>query len=117
MLTTVRPAMVPLLMVLVLLGLLPWGLQEINRSADREAGRSAGSLSLSLLQGNIPQDEKFQPGTGVPIALLHGNRDFLLGAEFEREAGVQLAASLADMILLRKAVLRTRDAPPMAKGS
>lgn len=29
---------------------------------------------------------------GVPIALLHGNRDFLLGAEFEREAGVQLVA-------------------------
>ena len=66
---SVLRAMVPLLMVLVLLGLLPWGLQAINRSADREAGRSAGSLSLSLLQGNIPQDEKFQPGTGVPIAL------------------------------------------------
>ncbi|MCU0863197.1 MAG: UDP-2,3-diacylglucosamine diphosphatase [Planctomycetes bacterium] len=29
---------------------------------------------------------------GVPIALLHGNRDFLLGAEFERDAGVQLVA-------------------------
>ncbi len=26
-------------------------------------------LSLALLQGNIPQDEKFQPGTGVPLAL------------------------------------------------
>ena len=26
-------------------------------------------LTLALLQGNIPQDEKFQPGSGVPIAL------------------------------------------------
>lgn len=26
-------------------------------------------LSLALLQGNIPQDEKFQPGSGVPLAL------------------------------------------------
>lgn len=27
------------------------------------------ALSLELLQGNIPQDEKFQPGSGVPLAL------------------------------------------------
>lgn len=26
-------------------------------------------LTLALLQGNIPQDEKFQPGSGVPLAL------------------------------------------------
>lgn len=30
---------------------------------------SAGSLRVSLLQGNIAQDEKFQPGTGVRDAL------------------------------------------------
>ncbi|MDF1486434.1 apolipoprotein N-acyltransferase [Ramlibacter sp. H39-3-26] len=29
----------------------------------------AGTLSVALLQGNIPQDEKFQPGSGVPLAL------------------------------------------------
>ncbi|MDO8768132.1 MAG: apolipoprotein N-acyltransferase, partial [Burkholderiaceae bacterium] len=29
----------------------------------------AGSLDVTLLQGNIPQDEKFQPGTGVATAL------------------------------------------------
>lgn len=29
----------------------------------------APALSLELLQGNIPQDEKFQAGTGVPVAL------------------------------------------------
>ena len=29
----------------------------------------AGSLSVTLLQGNIPQDEKFEPGLGVPLSL------------------------------------------------
>lgn len=28
-----------------------------------------GKLSALLLQGNIPQDEKFQPGSGLPLAL------------------------------------------------
>ncbi len=31
--------------------------------------QSTGHLSVALLQGNIPQDEKFQPSTGVPFAL------------------------------------------------
>jgi apolipoprotein N-acyltransferase len=31
--------------------------------------RSQSRLSVALLQGNIPQDEKFQGGTGIPIAL------------------------------------------------
>lgn len=31
--------------------------------------RTPASLSLELLQGNIPQDEKFQHGSGVPVAL------------------------------------------------
>jgi len=31
--------------------------------------QSTGELSVALLQGNIPQDEKFQPGSGVPLAL------------------------------------------------
>ncbi|MBP6405896.1 MAG: apolipoprotein N-acyltransferase [Proteobacteria bacterium] len=30
---------------------------------------STGGLQVALLQGNVPQDEKFQPGTGVPLAL------------------------------------------------
>jgi apolipoprotein N-acyltransferase len=30
---------------------------------------AAGKLSVTLLQGNIPQDEKFQSGSGVPLAL------------------------------------------------
>lgn len=32
--------------------------------------RSAGSFSVTLLQGNIPQDEKFQSGSGIPQALI-----------------------------------------------
>ena len=30
---------------------------------------STGSIPVELLQGNIPQDEKFESGTGVPLAL------------------------------------------------
>jgi len=30
---------------------------------------ATGWLEVRLLQGNIPQDEKFQPGSGVPVAL------------------------------------------------
>ena len=29
----------------------------------------AGQLSVTLLQGNIPQEEKFQPGSGIALAL------------------------------------------------
>ena len=31
--------------------------------------RSTGTLSVALLQGNIAQDEKFETGSGVPLAL------------------------------------------------
>ena len=34
-----------------------------------QAGPATGRVSVALLQGNIPQDEKFQPGSGVPLAL------------------------------------------------
>ena len=42
-------------------------------------------VSVSLVQGNIPQDEKFQPGTGVPQALAP-----LIGAAHDREMSVVL---------------------------
>jgi apolipoprotein N-acyltransferase len=48
--------------------------------------RSAGTQSVALLQGNIAQDEKFQPGTGVADALqwygaqLQGSRASLVVA-------------------------------------
>src|SRR5450830_898811 len=34
-----------------------------------EQAASSAPLEVSLLQGNIPQDEKFQAGSGVPMAL------------------------------------------------
>jgi len=55
----------------------------------REAwSSSAGKLSVTLLQGNIPQDEKFQSGSGVPLALqwygeqlAHSNTDLVVAPE------------------------------------
>lgn len=44
---------------------LPWGLA----GAGLEFTRSRGSMEVALLQGNIAQDEKFQPGTGLAQAL------------------------------------------------
>jgi apolipoprotein N-acyltransferase len=38
-------------------------------AANSSFTRPAGRISVALLQGNIPQDEKFQPGSGVPQAL------------------------------------------------
>ena len=34
-----------------------------------ERSHSSGELSVTLLQGNIPQNEKFEAGSGVPLAL------------------------------------------------
>jgi len=36
---------------------------------NQQVTQTAGNLSVTLLQGNIAQDEKFQQGTGVPDAL------------------------------------------------
>ena len=41
----------------------------VPMASSMVAGASAGRLSVALLQGNIPQDEKFQAGSGVPMAL------------------------------------------------
>ncbi len=48
--------------VLILLAIVP---------TPRNVGwtHSTGKLDLALLQGNIPQDEKFEPGSGIPLAL------------------------------------------------
>jgi apolipoprotein N-acyltransferase len=45
------------------------GVVLVSLLAGRPTSVSAGSLQVTLLQGNIPQDEKFQPGTGLPTAL------------------------------------------------
>ncbi len=47
--------------------------------------QSTGNLEVALLQGNIPQDEKFQPGSGVPQAL--------------QWYGAQLLASRASLVV------------------
>ena len=51
--------------VLLLLLTLP----AVYRLIQPAMSESAGTLSVTLLQGNIPQDEKFEAGTGVPLAL------------------------------------------------
>lgn len=44
-------------------------LPSVQQMDGASVTRSTGRLGVALLQGNIPQDEKFQPGTGVPTAL------------------------------------------------
>ena len=51
--------------VLMVAVLVPQGLQK----AAPEFTQAAGKLKVRLLQGNIPQDEKFIPGQGVQQAL------------------------------------------------
>ena len=66
--TALRRAAPPALLVLGLGAVLPRLLDAVPATTDR-AEHSAGTLAMTLLQGNIPQDEKFQPGTGVPLAM------------------------------------------------
>lgn len=57
------------------------GLLAACNMAASPAPYSAGPrMTVTLLQGNIPQDEKFQPGTGVPLALAW-YREKLLASE------------------------------------
>ena len=60
--------MAPLLLILIIAGLKPWALRQMDTQSG-DSTLSTGRLSLALLQGNIPQDEKFQMGTGVDTAL------------------------------------------------
>ena len=52
---------------LVLAGAL--GAYLLPRISPPESSNPGATLDVALLQGNIPQDEKFQPGTGVVDAL------------------------------------------------
>ena len=67
-------AALPLLLLLIATGV-----------AKREFSTSSGNLQVALLQGNIAQDEKFQPGTGVADSL--------------RWYGEQIASSPAALIV------------------
>ncbi|MFM9881153.1 MAG: apolipoprotein N-acyltransferase [Burkholderiaceae bacterium] len=55
--------------------------------------QAAGELSVTLLQGNIPQDEKFQPGSGVPQAL-RWYREQLLASRSQLVAAPETAVPL-----------------------
>ncbi|MEP6824888.1 MAG: apolipoprotein N-acyltransferase, partial [Ramlibacter sp.] len=49
-----------------------WALPAVGLlmlAARTSFSESAGTLSVALLQGNVPQDEKFESGSGVPQAL------------------------------------------------
>ena len=46
-----------------------WQLAGWAQHATDEGVEVHAPITLALLQGNIPQDEKFQPGSGVPLAL------------------------------------------------
>ena len=59
-----RPRAASVIAVLVMLAL-PLG----YRLLVPDLSTSTGRLSVTLLQGNIPQDEKFEVGSGVPLAL------------------------------------------------
>jgi apolipoprotein N-acyltransferase len=49
--------------------LLVLALPSVYRMGAPDFTQATGLLQVRLLQGNIPQDEKFQPGSGVPTAL------------------------------------------------
>lgn len=49
--------------------LLLLALPAVHRLVQPPLSQSAGTIAVTLLQGNIPQDEKFETGTGVPQAL------------------------------------------------
>ena len=69
------------LLVLTLPSVAQMGTKEVGAAFSSPAGR----LSVTLLQGNIPQDEKFQPGTGVVESL--------------RWYGAQLQAAHTDLVV------------------
>ena len=49
------------------LAVLAW--PSVYQMGEPVQSTPAGRMQVALLQGNIPQDEKFQPGSGVPMAL------------------------------------------------
>ncbi|MEX8192582.1 apolipoprotein N-acyltransferase [Comamonas guangdongensis] len=59
-----RPALGCVLALALLWGGLWWARSDSLSAASQQPG-----LSVELLQGNIPQDEKFELGSGVPVAL------------------------------------------------
>ena len=65
------------LILIVVSVVIPIGLQN----AGAEFTQAAGKLKVRLLQGNIPQDEKFIPGQGVKQALTWYGEQLLANTE------------------------------------
>ncbi|MEY5099592.1 MAG: hypothetical protein RJA36_2311 [Pseudomonadota bacterium] len=59
---------------------------------------TSGRLPVALLQGNIPQDEKFQPGSGVPEALAWYGKQVHAALALDR-AGLVVAPETAIPLL------------------
>lgn len=59
---------------------------NVQTAAPGQASASGPRLKVALLQGNIPQDEKFEGGTGIPLALEWYGRTL-------READAQLVVA------------------------
>ena len=85
-------------------GLAVLGLATVDRHCAVDlchtpAARAPAPLQLALLQGNIPQDEKFQPGSGVPLAL-QWYREQLEGATASLVAAPETAIPLLPQQLI-----------------
>lgn len=72
-------------------------LPSVHQMEAAPATESTGRLAVALLQGNIPQDEKFQPGTGVPTALRWYGEQLQ-----ENQAPLVIAPETALPLLLRQ---------------
>ena len=71
---------------------------------------SSGALDVALLQGNIPQDEKFQSGSGVPVALQWY-------AEALRNAQADVTAARSETASARAEADRAAGATAAAAGN
>jgi UDP-2,3-diacylglucosamine hydrolase len=70
-----------------------------TRARQAEALYILGDLFEYWIGDDTAQQPEYQPliaglreltAAGVPVRVMHGNRDFLLGSEFERQTGAQL---------------------------
>ncbi len=84
------------------------------QAARAEALYILGDLFEYWIGDEAVEQEEFRPvvqglraltASGVPVSVLHGNRDFLLGEGFERTSGCRLLTEPARLGLYREPVL------------
>lgn len=84
------------------------------QAARAEALYILGDLFEYWIGDETVEQEEFRPvvqglraltASGVPVSVLHGNRDFLLGEGFERASGCRLLTDPARLGLYRETVL------------